>query len=178
MFTNVRRYSPGLRRLHWLMAVLILLAYLAIEQRGLFQRGTPGRAAMMQAHFWLGLSVLVFVAWRLALRLRHGAPAIHPALPVWQVVPAGLLHLLLYAFLIVMPVLGLLTAWTDGKALYLPFSHAALPALLAPDPVLAERLEDLHGTIGEFFYWVIGLHVLAALYHHFVRRDDTLRRMV
>ena len=56
------------------MAVLILLAYLAIEQRGLFQRGTPGRAAMMQAHFWLGLSVLVFAAWRLALRLRHGAP--------------------------------------------------------------------------------------------------------
>jgi hypothetical protein len=66
----------------------------------------------------------------------RGAPAIHPALPVWQV-----LHLLLYAFLIVMPVLGLLTAWTDGKALHLPISHIAVPALLPP------RLEDLHGSI-------------------------------
>ncbi|GAA5068063.1 cytochrome b [Lysobacter panacisoli] len=178
MFGKVRRYTPGLRRLHWLMAVLILLVYVAIEQRGLFQRGSPERAAMMQTHFWLGLSVFVLVAWRLALRVRHGAPPIHPALPLWQALPAGLLHLLLYAFLIAMPVLGLLTAWTDGKVLYVPFSQIALPALMAPDPALAERLEDLHGSIGEFFYWVIGLHVVAALYHHYVRRDDTLRRML
>ena len=41
----------------------------------------------------------------------------------------------------------------------------------------ANRLEDLHGQIGEIFYWVIGFHVLAALYHHFVRKDDTLSRM-
>ncbi len=178
MFEKVRRYSIGLRRLHWLMAMLILLVYPAIEQRGLFQRGTPERAAMMQTHFWLGLSVLFFIAWRVAARLRNGTPPIHPALPIWQALPAGLLHLLLYAFLIVMPILGLLTAWTDGKTLYLPFSHIALPALMAPDPALAERLESLHGGIGEFFYWVIGLHVLAALYHHFIRRDDTLRRMM
>lgn len=178
MSSKVRRYSPGLRRLHWLMALLLLLVYLAVEQRGLFARGTPARAAMMQTHFWLGLSVLALVAWRIALRVRRGVPAIHPPLPAWQALPAGLLHLLLYAFLIAMPVLGLLTAWTDGKVLYVPFSQLALPALVAPDPALAERLEDLHGSIGEFFYWVIGLHVLAALYHHFVRRDDTLRRMV
>jgi cytochrome b561 len=50
--------------------------------------------------------------------------------------------------------------------------------LLAPDKGLAHRLEDLHGTIGEIFYWVIGLHILAALYHHWWRRDDTLRRML
>ena len=177
MFASVRRYSSGLRRLHWLMAALILLVYLAVEQRGMFQRGTPARAAMLQTHFWLGLSVLLFVAWRLALRLRHGAPPIRPALPMWQALPAGLLHLSLYAFLIAMPVLGLLTAWADGKRLYLPFSQIAMPALMAADPGLAERLEDLHGGIGEFFYWVLGLHVLAALYHHIIRRDDTLRRM-
>lgn len=178
MFSKVRRYAPGLRRLHWLMALLILVVYLAIEQRGLFARGTPARAAMMQTHFWLGLSVLALVVWRIVLRVRHGVPAIHPSLPLWQAMPAGLLHLLLYAFLIVMPVLGLLTAWTDGKALYVPFSQIAVPALVAADPALAERLDDLHGAIGEFFYWVIGLHVLAALYHHYVRGDDTLRRMV
>ena len=83
----------------------------------------------------------------------------------WQALPARLLHLLLYAFLVAMPVLGLLTAWADGKALYLPLSQIAVPAPLAPDAALAERLEDLHGAIGECFYGVIGLHVLAALYH-------------
>ena len=57
-------------------------------------------------------------------------------------------------------------------------ARAAMPALLAENKDLAHQLEDLHGGIGEAFYWVIGLHVLAALYHHLVRRDDTLRRMV
>ena len=172
------RYSLGLRRLHWLMAVLVALAYVFIEQRGIFERGTAERAAMVQAHFWVGLSVLALVAWRLLLRRRHGAPPITPLLPAWQAWPAKLLHGALYAFLAAMPILGLLTAWTDGKQLLLPFTDFALPALLAPDPALAEQLEELHGSIGEAFYWVIGLHVLAAVYHHFIRRDDTLRRML
>lgn len=178
MFTRANRYSRGLRALHWLTALLILAAYLAIEQRGLFARGTPARAAMMQSHFWLGLCVFVLALWRVALRLRNGVPAIRPPLPAWQAIPAGLLHMALYAFLLVMPVLGLLTVWADGKTVQVPLTPFALPALIAPDPALAERLEELHGGIGEFFYWVIGLHVLAALYHHCVRRDDTLRRML
>lgn len=171
-------YSPVQRRLHWLIAILVALAYLFIEQRGLFARGTPARAAMVQSHFWTGLAVLLLSAWRIGLRWGRGVPAIVPTPAAWQAWSARLLHLSLYAFLVVMPLLGLATAWTDGKMLYLPFSDIVLPALLAPDPALAEQLEELHGSIGEFFYWVIGLHVLAALYHHWVRRDDTLRRML
>lgn len=172
------RYSAGLRRAHWLIAVLVVAAYILIEQRGLFVRGTPERAAMVQAHFWTGLAILALALWRVTLRLRATVPPITPALPRWQAVPAKLLHGALYAFILVMPLLGLATAWTDEKTLYLPFTQVALPALLAPDEALAHQLEDLHGAIGEAFYWVIGLHVLAALYHHLVRGDDTLRRML
>ncbi|HWI24129.1 MAG TPA: cytochrome b [Lysobacter sp.] len=172
------RYTPGLRRLHWLMTLLVAAAYFFIEQRGLFPRGSAGRAGMMQAHFWMGLAVFVLVLWRFALRRRHGVPAITPALPAWQAWPSKLMHLALYAFLVAMPVLGLLTAWTDGKTLYVPFTHVAIPALVGEHEDLAHQLEDLHGGIGEIFYWVIGAHILAALYHHFVRRDDTLRRML
>lgn len=172
------RYTPGLRRLHWLMALLVAAAYLFIEQRGIFPRGSAARAGMMQTHFWMGLAVFALLLWRLALRARHGAPAITPALAAWQAWPARLLHLALYAFLVAMPVLGLLTAWTDGKDLFVPFTQVAIPPLVGEDEALAHQLEDLHGDIGEIFYWVIGLHVLAALYHHFVRRDDTLRRML
>lgn len=178
MNVAVARYTRGLRRLHWLMALLVAAAYFFIEQRGLFPRGSAGRAGMMQAHYWMGLAVFVLVLWRLALRRRHGAPAITPALPRWQAWPSRLLHASLYAFLVAMPVLGLLTAWTDGKTLYVPFTHLAIPALVGEHEDLAHRLEDLHGSIGEIFYWVIGAHILAALYHHFVRRDDTLRRML
>ena len=171
------RYASGLRLLHWLMAVMILLAYLAIEQRGLFERGTPGRFAMMQTHFWLGIGIFVLVWVRIAQRMKHGVPRITPVPPIWQVGLSHLFHLVLYAFFIVMPILGMMTAWTDGKTLYLPFTDIALPALMAENENLAHQLEEWHHDIGEAFYWVIGLHVLAALYHHFVRKDNTLIRM-
>ena len=172
------RYPAALRALHWLMALLVLAVYLLIEQRGLFPRGSGGRAAMMQGHFWVGLSILLLVLWRIALRLRADVPAITPPLPGWQAWPAKTLHLALYAFLVVMPLLGLATAWSDGKVLLIPLTDVAVPALLPENRALAHQLEELHETIGELFYWVIGAHVLAALWHHLVRRDDTLRRML
>lgn len=171
------KFSPVLRRLHWLMAVLIAVVYLAMEQRDLFPRGSTGRTAMVQSHFWLGLTVFALALWRVTQRRRSGAPPILPPLPRWQVGIGKFMHLLLYAFFFVMPVLGLATVWTDGKVLYLPFTDIVVPALLAPNEALAHTLEDLHTTIADVFYYVIGFHVAAALYHHFVRRDNTLRRM-
>lgn len=171
-------YRPVQRVLHWSIAALVLLAYLFVEQRSLFERGSDARAAMLQSHYWAGVLVLLFSAWRIGLRLRYPAPPISPPLPIWQAGLAQTLHASLYAFLLAMPLLGLATAWSDGKAVYAPFTTMALPALLPADPVWAERLEEWHGAIGEAFYWVIGAHVLAALYHHWMRRDDSLRRML
>lgn len=172
-----KRYSPGQRRLHWLVFLLVAAAYAAIEFRGEFERGSLARTLMVQSHFWMGLTVLVLLAPRLWLRLTRGAPPVTPALPAWQAWPSRLVHLSLYAFLLVQPVLGLLTAWADGKQILLPFTSIALPALLGANASLAHQFEDLHETIGSAFYWIIGLHIAAALFHHFVRRDDTLKRM-
>ena len=172
------RYAPTLRWLHWVMVLLIAAAYLLIEQRGVFPRGSDGRAAMMQGRFWMGMAIFVLVWLRLAARFSRAAPPITPPLDVYSAVAAKIMHLALYAFFLVMPLLGLATAWTDGKQVLVPFTRIALPAMLAPNDELAHRLEDIHRSIGEAFYWVIGAHVLAALYHHFLRRDDTLRRML
>lgn len=159
------------------MVLLIAMAYLFIEQRGLFSRGSSGRALMTQAHFWTGLTIFVLAFWRLAVR-RRGAPPVTPPLDRWNALAATTLHVAFYLFFLVQPLLGLATAWSDGKVLMIPFTGIALPALLAENKDLAHTLEDLHGTIGTVFYWVIGIHVLAALWHHFVRKDDTLKRML
>lgn len=159
------------------MFVLIVLAFVFIEGRENFERGSAARLAMVQAHFWVGLSILALMLPRLLLAFSRPAPAVSPPLPAWQALPAKAVHLLLYAMLLAQPVLGLLTAWTDGKELFLPFTQIALPALLAPDAALAAEFEDLHEFLGTAFYWVVGMHVAAALYHHLIRRDDTLRRM-
>jgi cytochrome b561 len=76
-----------------------------------------------------------------------------------------------------MPILGFLTANFDGKVVYIPFTEIALPALVGENEALAEQFEGWHHDIGEAFYWVFGFHIAAALYHHFVRKDDTLTRM-
>ncbi len=177
MFESAR-YAKKVRIVHWLMAIMIALAYLAIEQRGLFERGTTARFAMMQSHFWLGIGIFILVWERIALRIKHRVPRIEPGLPAWQANLSKIFHVALYAFFIVMPILGIMTAWTDGKILFIPFTGIELPALMAENEKLAHQLEDLHGQIGDIFYWVIGLHVFAALYHHFIRKDDTLKRML
>ena len=171
------RYAPSRRALHWLMFLGVVLAFVFIEGREWFERGTPARLAMVQAHFWVGIVLLALMLPRLLLAFSRPAPAVVPRLPAWQALPAKAVHLLLYAMLVVQPLLGLATAWTDGKEILLPFTQIVLPALLAPDAALASQLEDLHELLGTAFYYVVGLHVAAALWHHFVRRDDTLRRM-
>lgn len=178
MSSRANRFTSTQRRLHWLMALLIAAAYVLIEQRGLFPRGSVSRAAMMQGHFWTGLTIFALACWRLVIRRRHGEPPVTPALGRWDALASKSLHVALYLFFLVQPMLGLATAWTDGKVLLIPFTDIALPALLPVNSDLAHTLEDLHGTIGDVFYWVIGIHVLAALWHHLIRRDDTLKRML
>lgn len=87
------------------------------------------------------------------------------------------MHIAIYVFLFTQPLLGIATAWTDGKVIMLPFTGVELPALLAENEELAHQLEDIHKTAANVFYYLVGLHVLAAAWHHFVRKDDTLKRM-
>jgi len=104
-----------------------------------------------------------------------GTPIV-PAVPVWQARSAAAMHLALYAFMIAMPLLGWLALSAAGK---LPSVFGvALPALIAPDASLEKSLEEIHETLGVAGYWLIGLHAAAALAHHYLLGDNTLRRML
>ena len=89
---------------------------------------------------------------------------------------AGLVHGLLYAFMLGMPLVGWLVLSASGKPV--PFFFFELPSLVAPDESLADQAENLHEAVGQAGYFLIALHAAAALFHHYVRRDDTLRRML
>ncbi len=82
----------------------------------------------------------------------------------------------LYAFLIIMPILGWLTLSAGGKVI--PFFGLELPALIAPDKAFASSVKEVHITIGTIGYYLIGLHAAAALYHHYFLHDDTMLRML
>ncbi|MEO8803980.1 MAG: cytochrome b [Rudaea sp.] len=161
---------------HWLTLALLVAVYALIELRGIYPKGTAAHDAMKTWHFMLGLTVLAVVAVRLVLRAMFREPAITPPPPAWQLLLAKAMYLALYAFLIVMPILGWLTLSAKGRVI--PFFGLNLPALMGPDKAWAHWLEDLHETIGTIGYYLIGLHAAAALYHHYFMRDNTLRRML
>jgi len=124
----------------------------------------------------LGLSVLFLVTVRIVARLISTAPAITPTPPVAQRWAAKLVHVALYALMIGMPLAGWVILSAEGKAI--PFFGLELPALVAPDKGLAEFVEEIHETAGTVGYYLIGLHALAALFHHYFMRDNTMTRML
>ena len=171
------RYSRRARLFHWWMFGFVALAYLLINLVDLYERGTPARRAVMQGHFLAGLVVLALVLPRLLHRMRNAPPPILPPIAGWEVSLSRVTHVLLYAFLVVQPLLGLLTVWFGGRGIAIPFTDLQLPSPLTENHDLHEQLEDIHGLIGEIFYYVIGLHIVGALWHHFVRHDTTLHRI-
>lgn len=171
-----QRYSNLMITLHWLMAVLMVLVYASIELREIFPKGSDPREAMKAFHFMLGLSVLLLILLRIYARFNALTPAINPPLTTTQALFAKVGHVALYVLMFMMPILGWLTLSAAGKPI--PFFGLELPALIEENKDLAKSLKSIHETIGVLGYWLIGLHVLAAIYHHHIRKDDTLYRIL
>lgn len=162
--------------LHWLMFVLMVAVYASIELRELFPKGSDPREAMKALHFMLGLSVLVLVVIRVLARVTSATPIIVPGLSPMQALAAKLGHLALYVLMIGMPILGWLLLSAAAKPI--PFFGLELPALIGENKELAKTLKELHETAGVAGYYLIAIHVLAALYHHHIRKDNTLTRIL
>lgn len=171
-----RRYDRLAVSFHWIVFVLVALAYAAIELKGNFAKGTPARALAMTVHEWVGVLVLALALPRLLWRLLRGAPAPEPGAR-WMQRAGAAMHWVLYLYILAQPLLGLLAMNAGGHVLALPALGIEVPALVAPDPALKDSVKDLHETLGTAFYLVIGLHAMAALFHHYMLGDDTLRRM-
>jgi len=170
------RYGRLSITLHWLMLLLIAAVYATIELKGNFAKGSEPRELLKHWHFMLGLSVLLLVIIRIIARLLAAKPPIKPEPPAWQMMLAKFTHFALYAFMLAMPVAGWLILSSADKTI--PFFGLELFPLIAPNEALSEQIEELHETVGTVGYYLIGLHAFAALFHHYVVKDNTLRRML
>lgn len=162
--------------LHWLMLLLIVVVYVCIELREAFPKGSEPREALKTWHYMLGLSVLALVWIRLALLFLGTVPKVETSQALWQALAAAIVHFLLYVFMIAMPLLGWLLLSAEGKPI--PFFGFELPPLAGENESLAHWAEESHEAFGKAGYVLIGLHAAAALFHHYVLRDNTLRRML
>ena len=173
---NTQRYGVLSIGLHWFMLLLIAAVYACMELRDIYPKGSVGRDTMKTFHYMLGLSVLLLALLRLSLAAAGPAPAIVPPLPKWQALTALLMKAGLYALMIGLPIAGWLILSASGKAI--PFFGLALPPLIAKSKDAADTIKELHEAGATAGYFLIGLHAAAGLYHHYVVRDNTLKRMM
>jgi superoxide oxidase len=169
------RYSSLTIALHWLMVILIAAVYSCMELREIFPKGSDPREAMKMWHFMLGLTVLGLVILRLVARFSTATPEILPAQTKPVLLMAKLMHLCLYVFMIVMPIAGWIILSAEGKPI--PFFGFEMPALVRPDKHLAHQAEEVHELFATLGYVIIALHSVAALFHHYIKGDNTLTRM-
>ena len=170
-----RRFAWPVRAIHWISAVLVLVAYLTTE---LAEDAEHGEAVGINWHVAAGLALLVLFVPRLLARLLPQPGPLLPPAPRWSVLPHKLVTLALLLFVVVQPMLGVLSVWAEGEALAIPFTPWVLPPAWVLGEDAGHALEEAHEWIGNAFYAVIAVHALAALWHQFVRRDGTLRRML
>jgi cytochrome b561 len=128
-------------------------------------------------HFNLGLAILVVMAIRLVHRWRHPVRVAGGNAPTWESAAADATHRLFYAILLIGPFLG----WAAASAHSVPvrlLGIVELPALAPRKASWALLAGDVHGWAMWTLLALLGVHAAAALYHHVVRRDDVLRRML
>lgn len=161
---------------HWLSAAAIVLAFCLVWTRELID-GEQLRSLLIGWHRQSGLLVLLLLAIRLVERWRWVAQDELDRLPGllhWGAVAA---HWLLYALLLAMPLLGWAMTSAQGHPVRL-FGLLALPPLVGIDPDLADDLQDWHEWGAWCLMGLVSLHIVAALWHHLVRRDGVLASML
>jgi cytochrome b561 len=157
------------------MLALIVASYSTMELKSMYPRASAEREAMAFWHYSLGLTVLGLVWVQVSARLIGAAPVIIPAMPRIQAVLAKLVQFLLYALMIGLPLLGWLALSARGKPV--PFYGLELPALIEQSKDHSRLFKNIHESLTTAGYFLIGIHASAALFHHYVKRDNTLKLM-
>lgn len=172
--SEVRRYNGVAKFLHWSIAVLIVLQLgLGAIMPEIHKNTRPD--GLIAWHISVGVLIVLCVAARVVWRLARPPIGIESDRG-WMRRLASATHILLYILMIIVPILGWANASSRDWVVGLGPLH--LPSLLPAGSRLGPELGDIHGDLAIVLAVLIGLHVLAGLYHHFVRRDDTLLRIM
>jgi cytochrome b561 len=170
----IEKYHPALVTLHWLLAVLVvfMLVMGAVSLEHL-PNSSPDKIFALRGHMAVGIAILVLTLVRLAVRLvTRRPPPLATGRPLLDRA-AVLAHYGLYALVILMAASGFATALSAGLP-DIVFGGSGKPL---PETFSAYPARAVHGIVGSLLALLVLVHVVAALWHHFIRRDGLLRRM-
>ncbi|WP_371227393.1 cytochrome b [Pseudomonas sp. QE6] len=166
-------YHPILRLLHGAMAILLIgMLFVGVAMVASLASYQP---QLVSWHKQIGLPLLLLAVMRLLVRCATAKPPLPSTVGVWQRRLAGLMHLALYALLLVQPVVG----WAMQSAADYPLRLAGwvVPSLVGQDASLYGLLRSVHGWLGLSLFALILLHAAAALVHGLIHRDGVFSRM-
>lgn len=167
-----QRYDGVARAFHWTIVALLLLQY----GTKLVPKSWANEDAMDAWHLAVGPTILVLMVLRLAWRLTHRPPPPPADLPGTLQLLSRATHWAFYALLIVLPVLGWMSASGFGARPSV-LGVVPLPMLIGAYKDAAEAWGGAHGALAWALLAIIALHVSGALYHAVVKRDGVMRRM-
>jgi cytochrome b561 len=173
LLTSTERYGSGAIAFHWIMVLLIA----TVGALGLLHDSWPKRtqAFWINIHALFGLFVWVSVIARFWWRSRHPPPALPREIGEISRRLSGDVHRLLYVLMFVTPVVGMVTFIWHGRAFN--FGLFRWDFGIRSNRAIFHPTEDIHGYLAYALFVLAGVHVMSALWHHFVRRDGVLRRM-
>lgn len=160
---------------HWLMFLLIVGAWFAVETREDFPKGSDERTQWMLLHKSLGLSIFFLVWFRIGARLAQVTPVAMGSDIQKKV--SKFVGLGLYALMVAMPITGMLASQLEARPVAW-FGLFELPMLVGENEDAAEVMEEIHGAGFALLMLLLALHVGGALYHQFIGKDGTLKRML
>jgi cytochrome b561 len=169
-------YTMTARVLHWVTAILIL----CMIPLGLIianDWGGPLQEFLYDLHRSVGALIVPLILTRLIDRWANPPLPLPDDIPAIQQFAAHATHWCLYALLIVQPIVG----WIATSAYRAPISVFAwfeLPPIWPENRALAEGMFSIHGLIGTVIAGLVAVHIGGALFHHFVRKDRVLMRMI
>ena len=168
------RYGTGAVTFHWTVAALIVF----LGALGLLFDDIPreARPFWINVHVCVGLIYFVLVITRLLWRATHKAPDLPPDIGEFNRRTSLSVHHLLYVLMFVIPIVGIVARVWHGR----PFVYGVfqLNFGIASNPAVFHPAEKIHQLLAYALFALAGLHAAGALYHHFVRRDGILLRMM
>ena len=170
-----QHYTSTAKLLHWGMAVviagLITLGFVMTDMPL-----SPEKLQYYSWHKWAGVSVFMLVWLRLAWRVAHPTPPPSAELSPLLKSISRIAHGLLYVLMIIIPLSGWLMSSAKGFQTVW-FGVLPIPDLLSRDKELGDLLQEVHESLNTMLMLILSGHVVAAFWHHFVLKDDTLKRM-
>lgn len=170
----VQAYTPTAKMLHWLTAALVLII-IPVGIAMNYVEG-PRQDLLFHIHRSLGVTLIPVIFYRLFYRLTHKPAPLPDDIEPMQRLAAETVHWLLYAALIVQPIVGWV-ATSAYRAPILYFWAFELPAVWPENRVFSEQLFFVHRWLGFAIAALLCAHIGGALFHYFVRRDGVLQRM-